>query len=316
MVIKSIENSIKVIGITLLGISLIACNPTAGLDELGTTANVDPSDALNGRLSWPAGTVPKTGNFPSPTNLLNNISLTSPSTSATTLSPTSGQGNLPISMTNAVPGQNTNVNVKFGSGSSFVSVPVSGSTITSSSGTLNVGFNVPSNICDNVADIQHQIKCYEQVTLADGSQVSSQTARDMILACGTSGGGSSSTGGGFATGPSDYCVNQYPQSACTQFNDGTVSGTTSRYHSSGTCATLYPNARVDTNDFSQICAAGTLGPCGVCAIQFNTSSSSTGNEINAAESSITAEEAMFNALTNAVNNPESGGLTVTFTPAE
>lgn len=309
MVVKTIANGIKVVGVSLLGLSLMACNPVSSITDGitdGTTQNVDPNDALNSRLGWPAGTQSKTGSFPSPTNLANNISLTSPSSSTTTLSPTSGSANLPISMTNAVPGQNTNVNVKFGSGSSFVSIPVSGSTITSSSGTLNVGFSVPSSICDNVADIEHQISCYEQVTLADGSQVSSQTARQMLLACGTGG----STGGGFATGPNDYCADNYPSQSCTLLND--QSGWTTQFASNRTCASAFPNSTV-LADYG--CSGSGLSPCGACGVQV-TSTASTGNEIKATESGITAEDAMNNALINAVNNPETSGLTVTFTPAE
>lgn len=300
MVVKTIENSIKVIGVALLGLSLIACNPISEVTDVvdgGTTASVDPNDALNSRLGWPAGTQSKTGSFPSPTNLANNISLTSPSSSTTTLSPTTGSANLPISMTNAVPGQATNVNVKFGSGSSFVQIPVSGSTITSSSGTLNVGFSVPSSICDNVSDIEHQISCYEQVTLADGSQVSKETARQMLLACGT---GGTTGGGGFATGPSDYCVDGYPQGACTLLND--QSGWSTRFHSGGSCASLYPNSTYLSN------YGGTSATDGTCAVQVTTTAS--------VDDGITAADAMNNALIEAVNNPETSGLTITFTPAE
>ena len=205
-------------------------------------------------------------------------------------------------MTNAVPGQDTNVNVKFGSGSSFVSVPVSGSTITTSSGTLDVSFNVPTSICDNVADIQHQIKCYEQVTLADGSQVSSQTARDMILACGTGG----TTGGGTNSTYNGICADDYPQEACVQISN-------SKFVLGSSCAASFPSAS-SSYDYGCSTSGVSSWTCGTCGVGTGTASANT--EIKAAGSSITAEDAIYNALNNAVNNPEANGLTVTFTPAE
>jgi hypothetical protein len=94
----------------------------------------------------------------------------------------------------------TGVSVSFG-GSSYFSIPVSTSA---PSGSVMVPVTVMGQVCSNLADVCHQIKCYEQVTTAAGT-VSKSAAMQMVLNC---------TGGRDCSGRVQYCCASDP-STCT-----------------------------------------------------------------------------------------------------
>lgn len=91
-----------------------------------------------------------------------------------------------VPMTGVPVGTNFTVNINFGTApNTFVSVPVSNGVYTG--GGVNIPMTIPLDICDNLADIQHQIRCYESVTLPDGTVMSTSQARLLTLQCDTSG---------------------------------------------------------------------------------------------------------------------------------
>ena len=81
---------------------------------------------------------------------------------------------------------NVTVNIAFSGGnanlaSGFTAIQTTVADINN--GSFNGSFSVPADMCANLSDIQHQIRCYESVTLPDGTVVSTSQARNMVLAC-------------------------------------------------------------------------------------------------------------------------------------
>src|SRR6185295_11711630 len=77
------------------------------------------------------------------------------------------------------------VNVAFGGGStpptSYNQVMLPPSTMPT--GMAMVGVSLKGSVCDDLANVCHQIKCYEQVKTPDGMTVSKATAQQMVLDC-------------------------------------------------------------------------------------------------------------------------------------
>lgn len=124
-----------------------------------------------------------------------------------TVSPLPGAGPLPADpgapIQFQIPwagGPISGVNIGFG-GSKFFKIPVAQGG--QSQGMVSITANLKSSVCANLADTCHQIQCYEQVTLPNGTTVSKAAAMQVVLNCtggtdcndaGTGDGGSSEAG--------------------------------------------------------------------------------------------------------------------------
>ena len=177
-------------------------------------------------------------------------------------------------------------NVGFG-GNGFFQVPA-GSMGQQTSGTLSVTGTLSGNVCDNLAEVCHAIRCYEQVQLADGTTYSRQQLQTMVLNCtGTSGCTPSSGSGGnvnLSTCPwlSGFMggANPYQNNACGQcivnncgaaYNNCFGTGWQQGNYGGGACGPYFQClcncAQTDTQCFVN-CAQNSGQACGQCTQQF------------------------------------------------
>ena len=259
------KKNIRRMGVILSSAFMLAACGGGGGDD-GGSANEDPNKVLTNSLNFSGGTVVQ-GQPPEPT-FNPGDPVVQQGTGTTTVSAGSSSS-LGVTVSQLPPNQDVQVNVQFGNSNSFIQIPVSQSTLGgATSGTLNLPFNVPQGICDNVDDIQHQIDCYEQVQLPDGSVVSKQAAQSMLLACG-SGGGS-----GFNSA-SAFCADDYPKDACDILASNQGYGDW-EYASGSSCSSAYPNAQ-SLGGYS--CASsGVYSDCGACAIADTSTVQTSGSE--------------------------------------
>lgn len=295
----------KTIVSALMAFSLVSCTGDDGGSSDATTKTGDPDDAMTAGISFSGGSV-VSGTPPAATNNPGDITLTSP-TDPASVSP-GGSGTMSITI-NQPPGTiaSMDVNVRFGNAGSFINIPVNSSITSQLAGTtggvLDIPFTLSSSVCNNIADIQHQIQCYESVDIGGGVNVSPATARQMLLACGTA-----SDGGDFATGPGDYCADDYPIEACTELNN--TAGINSSFTSGQACSSAFPSSTV-LGDYD-CTTSGVFTNCGACAVDVNSKpvASSTG-----ADPVYTVEEAMYEAFSEYQTNPDAQSK-ITFTPFE
>lgn len=186
MTYKQYSKTINSILLTLLTTGLISCGGGGGGD---TEDPIEPGEALTKAITITGGTLVD-GQPPAATNNPGDPYIVNEMLAAPTITPGSS-GELSVNV-RQMPLNTTsfNVNIQLNSSTNqFIQVNVNDpgliSTLASQggSGTINLPFSVDSSVCDNIDDIQHQVQCYESVSLPDGSVVTTQTAQDMILAC-------------------------------------------------------------------------------------------------------------------------------------
>ena len=73
-------------------------------------------------------------------------------------------------------------NVGFG-GPSYFQVPAPPGSGGGSSGHVLAGAKVDTDVCNHLGSVCHNIECYPQVALPDGSRVSKQVAMKLVLNC-------------------------------------------------------------------------------------------------------------------------------------
>lgn len=80
----------------------------------------------------------------------------------------------------------THAGIRFGTTGSIIMVPIAGAS-GNSSGILDFEFGIPADICNNLNQICHDIRCYE-FAVAEGSggsfQVSRENINELASACG------------------------------------------------------------------------------------------------------------------------------------
>lgn len=173
--------------ILLMGIG--ACSSD---ESGGESAGASPEEALTNGLDFQGQATPSVGPLPEG--------------SASGLTVTTLPGAQPMEVTPGttvtfqIPwqgGEIGGVNIGFG-GSKHFKIPVP-NAVGQSSGVVSVNASLAANVCANLSDTCHQIKCYEQVSLPDGSTVSKASAQQIVLNCtggkGCDGGDAGSCGG-------------------------------------------------------------------------------------------------------------------------
>lgn len=274
--------------LTSLTIGLISCSSGGGDSGSATATDdavtTDAATALTQGISFAGGTV-VTGTPPTPTNNPGDPSITNPPLLEAPKWNPGKVGALDIQIQD-IPANTTNfnVNIQFGqSTNSFIQIPINDPSLLSSiassggAGTLSLPFSVPPSVCDNIADIQHQITCYESVDLGGGNVVSKEVAQQMILACDDT----------TASLPNS-CGDNVLQQDCASLDNQT--GVIANYVSGATCASSYPNLTYDSSILDPSCSSYTQGTslpdlyddtsfifngdCGACAYDITDAASS------------------------------------------
>lgn len=273
-----------------------------------TTQNVD--DVVTTGITFVGGAL-KDGAPPAPTNNQGDVSLTTPSSTPAEITP--GQSSsLDITLNDMPAGQNFDINVRFGSSNNYINIPIddsngviTGLVNSGGTGTLNLPFSLPANICDNVADIQHQIACFESVDVGGGVVVSKETARQLLLDCGIG-------DGGFATGDNSFCSDDTSQEVCDNLRDGINNNqlgviAVTRFALGSTCSQSFPNATVLPDVGDATCSGLGLPNCGACAVDVNVSN------VTSKPDPLALEQSIYDQLIQFQNNPEARRR-ITFTP--
>lgn len=177
--------------LTTLAFGLISCSGGGGGTNTGVPTSSDPATALTQGISFVGGTL-KEGQPPAPTFAPGDPVIIEPTiTNIPTLTP-GMNGSIDVQI-DQIPLDTTsfNINIQFNkSTNQYNSITINDpnliSNIVSSggTGTLSLPFSLDTSVCNNLGDIQHQIKCYESVQLPDGTRVSKEAAQQMVLACG------------------------------------------------------------------------------------------------------------------------------------
>ncbi len=146
----------------------------------GCGADGDPADALTRHITFANGSREE-GPLPPPTNRADDPVVTG-SAGVSSLG-AGAQGQMQLSFEGVPPGQDFDVLVQFGDAGGHHRIPISPSlTGGASSGTLGIPFMVDSDVCSDLESIQHQIECYETVSVG-GVQVSKAVAMQIVLDC-------------------------------------------------------------------------------------------------------------------------------------
>ena len=185
-----------------------------GCDNLPGTGGGSPASAVTEGITFSGGTV-RSGAPPQATNNPGDPVISgSPSSSTSTLQPGS-QGSLAISYSSVPANTPFDVNVRFAGADQYISVPISPSvTGGATSGNLNIPFSLQQQICSDLDNINHQITCYESVSVG-GTRVSREQARQMVLSCGDGGDGDD-------PGPGSFCFYNYAEGACDIVRESTL----------------------------------------------------------------------------------------------
>lgn len=141
-----------------------------------------PADELTNAITFSGGTV-REGRPPAPTNNPDDPQLSGAPATSSTIAP-GVQDTMSIDFSSVPANTRFDVNVRFDDADGYINIPI-GTAMTggSTSGTLNLPFSLPDSVCDNLADVQHQIACYESVSVG-GVSVSLEQARMLVLDCG------------------------------------------------------------------------------------------------------------------------------------
>ncbi len=106
------------------------------------------------------------------------------------------------------------VNMSFTLNQHFsIPVPLAGAAVE---GVATIPASLDATVCDSLADVCHQIECFEQVVTAEGN-VSVARARQLVLDCGGNGCGETGTGTTQPGDPCDATAECIPGSVC--FNE-------------------------------------------------------------------------------------------------
>jgi len=180
----------------------VACSSSGGVG--GTGKNGDPSEAFTDSLEFGAGVsvTPLDGDQPEGSD-----------GTGVSVEPLPGSGEpLTVKPGEAfdlrVPWSGGNISaliVGFG-GSKYFRVDVPQGS-TSTGGIVNVPVTVKPSVCGSLANVCHQIQCYEQVALPDGTTVTKAMAQSMVLNCtgGKDCNGNFVDGGAGCGSPADPC---------------------------------------------------------------------------------------------------------------
>ena len=240
---------------------LVGCDSKNPFEEGGGDGN--PSQELTEGISFAGGTV-RNGMPPAPTGGPDAPIINGAPDLPSAIAPNQ-QGSLGISFSNVPANTPFDVNVRFDGADSYINIPVGTSTTGgATAGNLNIPFSLSQSICDNLADVQHQIRCYESVSV-NGVRVSQEQARQMVLNCGSDGGG----GGG---GTGSFCAYNYPRDACDllrqqyQQDDPRISVVFTPGVGNSACnnAGIPADFQFD-NGYTE---DGGIGPAGACVIIF------------------------------------------------
>ena len=141
-----------------------------------------PAAQLTRAITFTGGTV-KDGRPPAPTNQPGDPELSGAPTTASTIAP-GDEGSMSIGFSNVPANTPFDVNIRFAGADQYINIPID-PTVTggNTSGTLDLPFSLPASVCDDLGDIQHQIACYESVSVG-GVSVSLEQARQIVLDCG------------------------------------------------------------------------------------------------------------------------------------
>jgi len=80
----------------------------------------------------------------------------------------------------------THAGIRFGDSGDIIMIPVAGAS-GNASGILGFEFGIPADICENLNDICHDIRCYEFAVAESGNgtfQVSRENINELASACG------------------------------------------------------------------------------------------------------------------------------------
>ena len=144
----------------------------------------DPAPAmeLTSSIAFEGGTIID-GRPPTPTNNSGDPQLSGAPATPSTLAP-GDEGTMSIGFSDVPADTPFDVNIRFEGADQYINVPMDPAlTGGGTSGTLNLPFSLPDSVCDNLDDIQHQITCYESVSVG-GVSVSLEQARQIVLDCG------------------------------------------------------------------------------------------------------------------------------------
>ena len=141
-----------------------------------------PASELTRAITFTGGTV-KDGRPPAPTNQPGDPELSGAPPTASTIAP-GDEGSMSIGFSNVPANTPFDVNIRFAGADQYINIPID-PTVTggNTSGTLDLPFSLPASVCDDLGDIQHQIACYESVSVG-GVSVSLEQARQIVLDCG------------------------------------------------------------------------------------------------------------------------------------
>ena len=141
-----------------------------------------PAAELTKAITFTGGTV-RDGRPPAPTNQPGDPQLSGAPPTASTIAP-GDEGSMSIDFSNVPANTPFDVNIRFAGADQFINIPID-PTVTggNTSGTLDLPFSLPASVCDDLGDIQHQIACYESVSVG-GVNVSLEQARQIVLDCG------------------------------------------------------------------------------------------------------------------------------------
>ncbi|MEQ8628212.1 hypothetical protein [Ekhidna sp.] len=179
---KTLYNSIKTLSL-LLGFSTLLFITSCGGGDDGDTAPDDANAYLNENISLPAGSFTVSADQVTETNDV----VVQSSGSGSTMQVVGGQQvNVSIPFT-AANSNVTHAGMRFGDSGDIIMIPIPAAN-GNSSGTLDFTFGIPADICENLNDICHDIRCYEFAVTSDGSggqfQVSRANINQLASACG------------------------------------------------------------------------------------------------------------------------------------
>lgn len=179
---KTLYKSIKILSL-VLGLSALILVTSCGGDSDGDAQPDDANAFLNENVTLPPGSFRVSADQVTETNTVQVQS----SGSGSTMQVVGGQQ---VSVSIPFTSQNSNVThagMRFGTTGDIIMIPIPAAN-GNASGTLDFTFGIPADICNNLNDICHDIRCYEFAVTSDGSgnsfQVSSANINQLASACG------------------------------------------------------------------------------------------------------------------------------------
>ena len=179
---KTSYNTIKVLSL-LVGFSVLLFTTGCGSD--GDDGGSQPDDAnayLNDNITLPAGSFRVSAD-----QITETIDIEITSSGSGGRSQVVGGQNVSVSIPFTAANSNvTHAGIRFGDTGDIIMIPVDGAS-GNAAGILGFEFGIPADICDNLNDICHDIRCYEFAVAESGSgtfQVSRENINELASACG------------------------------------------------------------------------------------------------------------------------------------